>query len=72
MATTNANARTYRPEELAAKLGISGKIVRAYLRQTFTRPIEAKGTTWVLSAEQAKQTLAHFAKRNPNATDAAK
>jgi predicted site-specific integrase-resolvase len=61
------NAKTYRPEEIAATLGISGKVVRAYLRQTFTRPIEAKGTTWVLSADMAKQTLAHFRARNPKA-----
>ena len=66
---TNANARTYRPEELANALGISGKIVRSYLRQTFTRPIEAKGTTWVLNADQAKQTLAHFKSRQPNANE---
>jgi transposase len=80
MATTNpkanatapkakrSTAKTYRPEALANALGISGKIVRAYLRQTFPRPAEAKGTTWVLSEAQAKQTLEHFKRRNPDAT----
>jgi hypothetical protein len=75
---TNANAtpapvetvetveRTYRPEEIANALGVSGKLVRGYLRATFTRPVEAKGTTWVLTAAQAKQTVEHFkARRSP-------
>lgn len=69
---TTANARTYRPEEIASALGISGKIVRSYLRATYTRPVEAKGTTWVLSSDQAKATLAHFKARQPKADDAAK
>lgn len=58
-------AKTFRPEEIALTLGISGKIVRAYLRQTYTRPVEAKGTTWVLNAKQAADTIAHFKARNP-------
>ena len=62
-----ATAKTFRPEELAATLGISGKIVRAYLRKTYTRPASAKGSTWVLSAKQASDTLAYFKKRNPEA-----
>ena len=62
-----ANAKTFRPEELAATLGISGKIVRAYLRKTYARPASAKGSTWVLSAKQASDTLAYFKKRNPEA-----
>lgn len=62
-----ATAKTFRPEDLAATLGISGKIVRAYLRKTYTRPASAKGSTWVLSAKQASDTLAYFKKRNPEA-----
>lgn len=55
-----------RPEQVANALGISGKVVRGFLRSTFTRPIEAKGTTWVLTNEQANATLDHFlAKRSP-------
>ena len=60
-------AKTFRPEDLAATLGISGKVVRAYLRKTYTRPASAKGSTWVLSAKQASDTLAYFKKRNPEA-----
>lgn len=62
-----ANAKTYRPEDLAATLGISGKVVRAHLRKTYTRPASAKGSTWVLSQKQASDTLAFFKKRNPEA-----
>jgi hypothetical protein len=55
-----------RPEDVAAALGVSGKLVRGYLRATFTRPIEAKGTTWVLNGEQANAVLDHFlARRSP-------
>lgn len=49
-----------RPEALATALGISGKIVRAHLRSTYPRPIEAKGTTWVMTQEQAIDTFVHF------------
>ena len=62
-----ATAKTYRPEDLAATLGISGKVVRAYLRKTYPRPKTAHGSTWVLSAKQASDTLAYFKKRNPEA-----
>ena len=57
---------TCRPEEVAAALGVSGKLVRGYLRMTFTRPVEAKGTTWVLTNDQANAVLDHFlARRSP-------
>jgi hypothetical protein len=58
-----ANERTYRPEQLAEQLGVSGKIVRAYLRRTFTRPAEAKGSTWVVTGDQAKIVREHFLAR---------
>ena len=58
-----ANAR---PEQVANALGISGKVVRGFLRSTFTRPVEAKGTTWVLTNEQTNATVDHFlARRSP-------
>ena len=61
-------AKTYRPEELADTLKISGKIVRAYLRKTYKRPASQKGSTWTLTAKQANDTLKHFRSR----TNAAK
>jgi hypothetical protein len=56
-----------RPEQLARDLGFeNGKIVRSYLRKTFTRPNEAKNTAWVLTPEQANATVKHFvARRSP-------
>ena len=33
-------AKTFRPEELAEELGVSGKLIRAYLRANHTRPTE--------------------------------
>lgn len=59
-------AKTFRPEDVATHLGVSGKLVRSYLRATFPRPIEAKGTTWVLTERQAAATIKHFmARRSP-------
>jgi hypothetical protein len=55
-----ATNKTYRPEQLAEQLGVSGKIVRAYLRKTYPRPEEAKGTSWVLTREQAAATVKYF------------
>jgi hypothetical protein len=52
-----------RPEELANALGISGKVVRAYLRSTFPRPANAKNTSWSLTPKMVAQTKAYFAKR---------
>lgn len=63
-------ASTYRPETIATMLGISGKLVRGFLRTNFTRPIEAKGTTWVLTGDQAQTTIDHFVARR--AVDQAK
>lgn len=54
---------TIRPEKLADELGVSGKLVRAYLRKTFTRTAEAKNTAWVVTAEQAKNVREHFLAR---------
>jgi len=49
------------PNQLAAKLGgddnaekLGKTFVRPYLRKHFTRPDEAKGTSWQLSNEQVK------------------
>ena len=65
-----ANAR---PETVANALGVSGKLVRGYLRTNFPRPIEAKGTPWVLTNEQANAVLDHFlARRSPVQPESAK
>lgn len=55
----------FRPEDLATQLGVSGKVVRAHLRKTYPRPIEAKNSTWVLSETVANEVLDHFRAKNP-------
>lgn len=59
------NEMTFRPETIADQLGLSGKIVRAHLRRTYPRPIESKGSTWVLSETVANEVLDHFRAKNP-------
>jgi len=50
-----------RPEDLARELGVSGKLIRAFLRAEFPRPIEAKNTSWILTEAQAEAVRARFA-----------
>lgn len=49
-----------RPEDLASQIGVSGKVVRGFLRREFKRPASAKGSTWILTPAQVKATRAHF------------
>ena len=54
-------ASIIRPEDLARELGMTdGKRVRAFLRQTFPRPADAKNTSWALTQEQADAVRARF------------
>jgi len=50
----------YRPEDLAARLGLDGRRVRHFLRETYTRAEEERGQDWYLAPEQAETVLAHF------------
>jgi hypothetical protein len=52
-----------RPEALAQEIGISGKILRAWLRKNHTRPAEAKNTAWIVKPEVVKAAKAHFKKQ---------
>lgn len=62
----------YRPEELAARLGLDGRRVRAFLRDTYPRPEGEHGSSWYLSPEQAQRVLDEFADQiDPRAGDAA-
>jgi len=65
-----AGRENVRPEEIAAKLQLAnGKAVRGFLRATFPRPVEMKGSTWLLTNEQTMATVEFFlAKRVPNAS----
>lgn len=57
MAKVKQEARTFRPEDLAKELDISGKQIRAWLRKQFEHE---KRTSWVLSEAQAKAVREHF------------
>jgi predicted site-specific integrase-resolvase len=58
----SASQKTYTPKELAESLGVTGKILRNYLRANHTRPTEAKNTSWIIDAKTANAARAHFAK----------
>jgi len=61
----------YRPEELAARLGLDGRRVRGFLRETFPRADAEHGTAWYLTPEQAQRVLDEFADEiDPSAGDA--
>ena len=70
--TALRSAANARPETVANALGVSGKLVRGMLRVHFTRPIEAKGTTWVLTNEQTNAVLDYFLARRSPVTPEAK
>jgi hypothetical protein len=52
---------TYRPEELAARSGLDGRRVRAFLRERFPRTESEQGEAWALTPEQAEAVLSHLA-----------
>lgn len=65
-----ANTKTYRPEQLASNIGVTGKVLRAYLRTTFPRAAEAKGSTWIVTQEQADAAVTHFESRKGASAEA--
>ena len=52
---------TYRPEDLAARLGLDGRRVREFLRERFPRAESEHGDAWVLTPDQAEALLTQFA-----------
>jgi hypothetical protein len=50
----------YRPEDLAARLGLDGRGVRDFLRERYPRDEDERGGEWYLTPEQAEAVLAHF------------
>jgi 5-methylcytosine-specific restriction enzyme B len=52
---------TYRPEELAARLGLDGRGVREFLRTEYPRSEGEHGDAWLLAPDQAEAVVAHFA-----------
>ena len=50
----------FRPEELAARLGVDGRRVRDFLRETYPREEEQHGADWLLTYEQAQAGVDQF------------
>ncbi|HEY4428982.1 MAG TPA: AAA family ATPase [Solirubrobacteraceae bacterium] len=52
---------TYRPEELASRLGVDGRRVREFLRERYPRADSERGDAWTLTPDQAEALVEHFA-----------
>lgn len=63
-------AKTYTPAELCKELGVTSKILRAWLRKEYPRVAEAKNTAWVITTPIAKKARASFAKNKANSAKA--
>lgn len=55
------------PKALAEEIGIDAKVLRAYLRKEFPRPVEVKNTTWIVTPEVADAAREKFAKHEAKA-----
>jgi predicted site-specific integrase-resolvase len=51
------------PKALAEEIGIDAKVLRAYLRKTFTRDETVKNTSWIITQEAADAAREKFAKQ---------
>ena len=56
----SATPATFTPKALAAEIGVDPKVLRSHLRKAFTRPAEAKNTSWLIPADVADAAKAHF------------
>ena len=50
----------YRPNALAARMGVDGARVRAFLREAFPRGEDERGAGWHLTPDEAERVLAEF------------
>lgn len=48
------------PKALADVIGVDPKVLRSHLRKTYTRPAEAKNTTWLIPLDIADEVIAHY------------
>ncbi len=51
---------SHRPEDLAARLGVSGERARSFLRRSFPREASEQYAEWHLSTEQTQAVVDHF------------
>lgn len=56
-----------RPEDLAEELGLSGKTIRAWLRERYPRTENQKHQPWSLSTAQEKAVRERFSERRRRA-----
>lgn len=61
---------TITPKALALEIGVDPKSLRGWLRSNYTRPLEAKNTTWLIDADAADAARAHYRKQRTDATPA--
>lgn len=64
-----ATPATITPKALAEEIGINPKVLRAHLRKAFSRPAEAKNTSWMIPADVADAAKAHFEALKAKATE---
>lgn len=57
-----ADVKMTTPKELAAELQVDPKRLRAFLRANFTRPADAKNTSWSIGPDAVTAAREHFAK----------
>ena len=65
-----SESKTYTPKALANEIGCDPKSLRGFLRANYTRPIEAKNTSWIITEDAANAAREHFAKQKTVANDA--
>lgn len=61
--------KTYTPGDVAKLVDRDPKQVRAFLRKEFTRPGEAKNTSWHLTEEVKDLVVTHYAKLDEPETE---
>jgi hypothetical protein len=61
---------TYRPEDVASMIGVDGRRVRDYLRETYPREDQEKGTDWSLTGEEVQDIVDHFNEDDADTTAA--
>ena len=55
-----SDAPVITPKVLAEEIGVNPKVLRSHLRKAFTRPAEAKNTSWLIPEDVAQAARDHF------------
>ena len=65
----DAESNVVTPKMIAKQLGISPKVLRAWLRKTFPRPRGEKNTSWNLTPAQVKAAVEFFTAEDEDESD---